>query len=117
MLHGSLSYIGYMYSERGVMVPVPKKESRGTDACTRDDFRGISVVSAAYKAMCKIVKVRLKEFVERRQLLAEKQGGIRKGRGCRDQMVTLHLLWQIRMITRRGVILHHLLTSIKHTID
>ena len=28
---------------RGVMVPFPKKKSRGTDACTPDDFRGISV--------------------------------------------------------------------------
>ena len=86
---------------RGVMVPVPKKKSRGTDACTPDDFRGISVVSAAYKAMCKIVQVRLEEFVERQQLLAEEQGGFRKGRGCRDQMVTLHLLGQIRMITKK----------------
>ena len=85
---------------RGVMVPVPKKKSRGTDACTLDDFRGISVVSAAYKAMCKIVQVHL-EFVERQQLLAEEQGGFRKGRGCRDQMVTLHLLGQIRMITKK----------------
>ena len=49
---------------RGVMVPVPKTKSRGTDACTPDDFRGISVVSAAYKAMCKIVQVRLQEFVK-----------------------------------------------------
>ena len=50
---------------RGVIVPVPKRKGRGTDACTPDDFRGISVVSAAYKATSKIVRVRLEEFVER----------------------------------------------------
>ena len=43
-----------------------KAESRGTDACTPDDFCGISVVSAAYKAMCKVVQMRLEEFVDRR---------------------------------------------------
>ena len=49
------------------------------------------MVSAAYKATCKIVQVRLEEFVERQQHLAEEQGGFRKGRGYRHQMVTLHL--------------------------
>ena len=52
---------------RGVMVPVPKKKSRGTNACTPDDFRGISVVSAAYKAMCKIVQVRFEVTTGLRQ--------------------------------------------------
>ena len=102
---------------RGVMVPVPKKKSRGTDACTPDDFRGISVVSAAYKAMCKIVQVPLEEFVERRQLLAEEQGGFRKRRGCRDQLVTLHLLGQIRMITKKKGMFASFIDLVKHTIE
>ena len=61
--------------ERGI-VPVPKKKSKDTDACTPDDFRGISVVSVAYKAMCKIVQMHLDEFAEKQQLLAEEQAKV-----------------------------------------
>ena len=74
---------------RSIIVPVPKKRSRGTGVCVTDDFRGISLTSVAYKAKCAIVQVRLEQVVEGGQLLAEKQGGFRKGRGCRDQIVTL----------------------------
>ena len=69
-----------------------------------DDFRGISLTSVAYKAMCAIVQVRLKQVVEGGQLLAEEQGGFRKGKGCRDQIVTQILLGQIKMMTKkRGI--------------
>ena len=40
---------------RSIIVPVPKKRSRGTGVCVTDDFRGISLTSVAYKAMCAIV--------------------------------------------------------------
>ena len=71
--------------------------------CT-EDFRGISLTSVADKAMCAIVQVRLEQVVEGVQLLAEEQGGFRKGRGCRDQIVTLILLGQIKMMTKkRGI--------------
>jgi len=89
---------------RGIIVPVPKKRSRGTGVCVTDDFRGISLTSLAYKAMCAIVQVRLEQVVEGGQLLAEEQGGFRKGRGCRYQIVTLILLGQIKMMTKkRGI--------------
>ena len=53
-----------------------------------------------YKAMCLIVQERLVKVVEEKQLLAEQQGGIRRGRGCRNQILSLTLLGQT-MITRR----------------
>ena len=36
--------------------------------CVTDDFRGISLVSVPYKAMCMIVKERLALVVEERKL-------------------------------------------------
>ena len=49
-----------------VVVPVPKRRSKGL--CVTDDFRGISLVSVPYKAMCMIVKERLALVVEERKL-------------------------------------------------
>ena len=45
-----------------------------------------------YKAMCLIIQKSLVNVVEERQLLAEEQGGFRRGKGCGDQTVTLTLL-------------------------
>ena len=60
-----------------------------------DEFQGISLVPVAYKAMCGIVQERLTQVVGERNLVAEQQGGFRRGRGCRDQLLTLMLLGQI----------------------
>ncbi len=42
-------------------------------------------------------------MVEEKQLVAEEQGGCRKGRGCRDQLMTLVLLGQMKTVTGRGM--------------
>ena len=86
---------------KNVIVPGPKKRISG--ACVVDDFRGIALVSVVYKAMCSIVHQRMTQVVEERQLLAEEQGGFRKGRGCRDQVLTLTLLGQIKAMERKGM--------------
>ena len=52
--------------KQSVVIPVPKKTSKGP--CVTDDFRGISLVSVPYKAMCMIVKERLALVVEERKL-------------------------------------------------
>ena len=46
--------------------------------CRMEDFRGIPLVSVAYKTMYSIVQQRLVQVVEQRQLLAEEQGGLKK---------------------------------------
>ena len=60
-----------------------------------DEFQGISLVPVAYKAMCGIVQERLTQVVGEKNLVAEEQGGFRRGRGCRDQLLTLMLLGQM----------------------
>ena len=59
-------------------------------------FCGISLTLVAYKAMCSVVHRRLVHMVEEKQLVAEEQGGFRKGRWCRDQLMTLVLLGQLK---------------------
>ena len=79
---------------RSTVVPTPKRNKSGV--CKTEDFRGISLLSVAYKAMCSIAQNRLVQVVEERKLVAEEQGGFRKGRGCRDQLMTLALLGQVK---------------------
>ena len=87
---------------RNTVVPVPKKRRSGV--CKADEFRGISLVSVAYKAMCSIIHGRLEHMVGEKNLVAEEQGGFRKGRGCRDQLLTLVLLGQVKSVNRRGML-------------
>ena len=60
-------------------------------------------MSVACKAMCSVVHRRLLDMVEEKQLMAEEQGGFRKGIGCRDQLMTLVLLGQMKAVTGRGM--------------
>ena len=71
--------------------------------CKTDDYWGISLTSVAYKAMCSVVHRRRLYIVEEKQLVAEEQGGVRKGRGCIDQLMTLVLLGQMKAVTGRGM--------------
>ena len=86
---------------KSVVVPIPKKQNRGP--CRVDEFRGISLVAVPYKALCSIVHKRMVEVVEEKGLVAEEQGGFRRGRGCRDQVLTIMLLGQIKARSRRGI--------------
>ena len=86
---------------KSVIIPIPKKRRWGV--CKVDDFCGISLTLVVYKAMCNVVHRRLLHVVEEKQLVADEQGGFRKGRGCRDQLMTLVLLRQIKAVTGRGL--------------
>ena len=80
-----------------LVVPVPKKQSRGT--CVTDNFRGISLTSIIVrcsKVLCMILNARLTGVAEGEGLIAEEQGGFRKQRGCRDQVLTLALWCRLR---------------------
>ena len=72
------------------MVSVPKEKNKRV--CSKEDFRGVSLVAVVYKAMCLIVQERLIKVVKERELLAKEQGGVRRGRRCRDQILSLALL-------------------------
>ena len=43
-------------------------------------------------------------MVEEKQLVAVEQGGFRKGRGCRDQLMTLVLLGQLKAVSGKGML-------------
>ena len=53
--------------------------------------------------MKSLVHKRTVEGVEEKGLVAEEQGGFRRDSGCRDQVLMLMLLGQIKARSRRGV--------------
>ena len=57
-------------------------------------FWGISLTSLVSKVYCKILENRLSCMTEEKGLIAEEQGGFCKGRGRRDQLLSLALLGQ-----------------------
>ena len=83
-----------------VVVPVPKKQVRGV--CDVNTFRGISLTSLVSKVVCKILENRLSSMAEEKGLIVEEQGGFRKKRGCRDQLLSLVLLGQTEMVRKPG---------------
>ena len=66
--------------------------------CKVNDFRGISLTSVVYKAMCSVVHRRLVHMVDEKQLVAE------EGRGCRDQLMKLVLLGQLKAVLGEGML-------------
>ena len=85
--------------KESMVVPVPKKPRTGP--CIPDDFRGIALTSVVYKAMCTVIKERVVKGAEEKGLMSEEQCGFRKGRGCRDQLLTLMLLGKMKMTAKK----------------
>ena len=86
---------------KSVVVLIPKKQKSGP--CRVDEYRGISLVAVPYKALCSIMQKRMMVVVEEKSLVAEEQGGFRSGRGCRDQVITLMLLGQMKARFGKGM--------------
>ena len=70
--------------ESSVFIPVPKK--RNAKECS--NYRTIALISHTSKVMFKIRQARLQHCVNRE--LPDVQAGFRKGRGTRDQIVSIH---------------------------
>ena len=84
--------------KESVVVPVPKRHAKGV--CEVDNFRGVSLSSTVCKVMCMVLNNRLSGVAEEEGLIAEEQGGFRKQRGCRDQVLSLVLLGQMEMLKK-----------------
>ena len=70
----------YQEEQRSVFIPVPKKGN----AKERASYQTIVLISHASKIMLKILKARLREYMNSE--LPDVQAGFRKGRGTRDQI-------------------------------
>jgi hypothetical protein len=82
---------------RGVIVPVWKAGDRTNVA----NYRGITLLSVVGKMYAIVLNTRLREWSEERGVICEEQGGFRRGRGCRDQLLSLVEI--VRMKKRGGL--------------
>ena len=76
--------------KRSVFIPIPKKGN--AKECSND--LAIALISHTSKVMLKILQAKLQQYVNYK--LPDVQGGFRKGRGTRDQIVNIY--W----ITEKG---------------
>ena len=74
--------------KRSVFIPIPKKG----DAKECSNYCTIALISQASKVMLKILQARLQQYMKRE--LPDVQGGFRKGRGTRDQIVNFHWIME-----------------------
>ena len=91
-------------------------EKRVRCVCRMDELQGISLVPVVYKAMCGVIQKRLTQVFGERNLVVEEQGGFRRGRGCREQLLTLMLLEQIKAMSKDECLLGSLILG-KHKIE
>ena len=70
--------------KRSVFIPIPKKGN--AKECS--NYRTITLISQASKAMLKILQASLQQYVNCE--LPDVQTGFRKGRGTRDQIANIH---------------------------
>ncbi|UYV74309.1 hypothetical protein LAZ67_11002975 [Cordylochernes scorpioides] len=66
------------------------------------NYRGIALISNLSKLFTTILRSRLNEWVERRNVIPENQAGFRRGRSCVDLIFTLTTLIQLSLRKKRG---------------
>ena len=69
--------------KRSVFIPIPKKDN----AKESSNYHTIALISHTSKVMLKILQARLQQYVNHE--LPDVQTGFTKGRGTRDQIVTI----------------------------
>jgi hypothetical protein len=70
----------------------------GRGVCNVNTFCGIALTYLVSKVLCKILENRLSGMAKEQGLIEEEQGGFRKGRSCRDQILSLVLMGQAEML-------------------
>ena len=94
--------------KRSVFISIPKKGN--TKECS--NYHTIALISHASKVMLKILQARLQQYVN--QKVSDVQAGFRKGRGTRDQIVSIRwIMEKAREFQKKQLLLlHQLLYSL-----
>ncbi|KAH6588424.1 hypothetical protein BASA50_010739 [Batrachochytrium salamandrivorans] len=94
------------------IVSIDKKDG---DPLNPGDKRGIALINVGLKLVCKVLQMRIEQFVETNNLLSYKQTGFRKREECVGQVVSL-----VDIIQRRqnaGLNTHVLFIDIRKAFD
>lgn len=84
--------------KEGVVVPILKKGEGNVVG----DYRGVTLMPTAYKIYAAVLAERLKEAIERKELIPHNQTGFRKGMGTIDNVYVLNYLINRQIEKRKG---------------
>lgn len=84
--------------KEGAVVPIWKKE-RGVKV---DDYRGITIIPALHNIYAMILVDRLKEEVERKEIVPHNQAGFREGMSTMDNVYILSYLIHRQIGKKKG---------------
>lgn len=99
-------------SREGVIVPIVKK-GEGEKV---EEYRGVTLMSTAYKLYAAVLAERMREKIERKELIPHNQTGFRKGMGIVNNIYTLNFLIN-RQLRKKGRKLVALFVDIKAAFD
>ncbi len=71
---------------KAIITPIPKSNSN--DPRIPMSYRGISLLSTVSKLFTSILNTRLRDYLEKYNLLEDEQNGFRKDRSCMDHVFT-----------------------------
>lgn len=80
------------------------------------NYRGVSLLSTAYKIYTAILNEKLKEDLEKKKILSETQAGFRKQRGTIDNVYILQHIVE-RELTRKGGKVYAFFVDVKSAFD
>ena len=83
--------------KRSVFIPIPKKGN----AKDCSNYCTIALISHASEVMLKILQARLQQYMNRE--LPDVQVGFKKGRGTRDQIVSIHWIIKIAKEFKKNI--------------
>ena len=71
--------------KQGIVIPIPKSG----DLKDLNNYRGITLNSCVSKLYSKIIEIKLRDFIEKNNILGDIQGGFRSNRCCEDNIFIL----------------------------
>jgi len=84
--------------KEGIISPIVKK-GEGEKV---EDYRGVTLMTSAYKIYAAVLAGRIREEVEEKDILTANQTGFRKGMGTVDSIFTLNYLINRQLIKKGG---------------
>ena len=83
---------------KGVICPIHKKGNRDDPK----NYRGITLLSTAYKLYAMVIGERMRSEIEAKGILPDSQAGFRRGRGTMDNVYILNHLIEKEIQKKSG---------------
>jgi len=90
---------GWLEMWKDGIIPLVKKGEEEN----MEDYRGVTLMTSAYKIYVTILERRIREEVEEKRIMPANQTGFRRGMGTLDNIYTLNYLINKQLVKRKGM--------------